>query len=166
MYKNNYPAAWEADNAYLSGKRPLHFNDVEPNLPAPAANQPMQDRHQFKPANPPSARTQTASPMFDPSGELALLSDPDMMAQMAMPETLMSATYVPGFLRTQIGKPIRVEFYIGTQMTDRVGKLVEVGASYILLEEFSGNATIMCDLFSIKFVTIVNTDDQNMMFIP
>jgi len=74
----------------------------------------------------------------------------------AIPETLRDATYVPGFLRSQIGKTVRVEFYIGSSMTDRVGILADVGASYILLREFSGAATIMCDLFSIKFVTIVD----------
>ncbi len=72
------------------------------------------------------------------------------------PETLTSPIYTPGFLRTQIGKLMRVEFLVGTGVNDRVGRLVQVGASYILLQSIEGS-TIMCDLFSIKFATIVNT---------
>ncbi len=72
------------------------------------------------------------------------------------PETLTNPMFVPGYLRTQIGKIMRVEFLIGNQTTDRVGRLLEVGASYILLREISGASTIMCDLFSIKFASIVN----------
>ncbi|MCD7947672.1 MAG: hypothetical protein LUG13_05155 [Oscillospiraceae bacterium] len=83
-----------------------------------------------------------------------------------MPETLMSTTYVPGFLRTQIGKIVRVEFLVGSQTTDRVGTLLEVGASYILLQDLSGAADIMCDLFAIKFVTIINDETGNTVIIP
>jgi hypothetical protein len=89
---------------------------------------------------------------------MALMPNNGFAADNAMPETLRDTTYVPGFLRSQIGKTVRVEFYVGNAMTDRVGVLVEVGASYILLREFSGAATIMCDLFAIKFVTIVDAN--------
>ena len=82
----------------------------------------------------------------------------DPVYDAAVPETLENPIYVPGYLRTQIGKTVRVEFFIGNQMTDRVGVLLEVGASYILIKELSGAATIMCDLFAIKFVTIINSD--------
>ncbi len=72
------------------------------------------------------------------------------------PETLESPIYTPGFLRTQIGKLMRVEFLVGNAINDRVGRLSMVGASYILLQSIEGT-TIMCDLYSIKFVTIVNS---------
>ncbi len=103
------------------------------------------------------------SGMMVPRGSAAA---PDAYAAEPMPETLMSTTYVPGFLRTQIGKIVRVEFFVGNQMTDRVGTLLEVGASYILLQDLSGAADIMCDLFAIKFVTIINDETGNTVIIP
>lgn len=99
-------------------------------------------------------------------------SEPDeMLAPMpaaapVRPETLVDPTFVPGYLYTQIGKVVRVEFLIGNTVTDRVGKLIEVGASYILLQDFSGASTTMCDLFSIKFVTIVNVTTGDAVLIP
>ncbi len=76
------------------------------------------------------------------------------------PVTLESSLFTPGFLRTQIGKLMRVEFLIGTNgLTDRTGTLIAVGASYILLRlvagDINGGNTMMCDIYSIKFVTIV-----------
>lgn len=76
------------------------------------------------------------------------------------PVTLESTLFTPGFLRTQIGKIMRVEFLIGTNgMTDRTGMLIGVGASYILLRlltgEIDGGNIMMCDIYSIKFATII-----------
>ena len=76
------------------------------------------------------------------------------------PVTLESSLFTPGFLRTQIGKLMRVEFLIGTNgLTDRTGTLIGVGASYILLKlvsgDINGGNTMMCDIYSIKFATIV-----------
>ena len=48
------------------------------------------------------------------------------------PEVLTNNIYTPAFLREQIGKLVRVEFLIGTNnLTDRIGILEDVGASYI-----------------------------------
>lgn len=72
-----------------------------------------------------------------------------------MPQALQNPAYTAGFLRTQIGRRMRVDFLIGTNtLTDRSGILVGVGASYILLRIEETNEIIMCDLYSIKFVTI------------
>ncbi len=74
---------------------------------------------------------------------------------MPIPVTVESTLYTPGFLRTQIGKRMRVEFLIGTNgMTDRTGTLVAVGASYIILRLYESDDLMMCDIYSIKFVTI------------
>ena len=71
------------------------------------------------------------------------------------PEILTNPIYTPGFLRTQIGKLMRIEFLIGTNnMVDRVGFLEEVGTSYILLRSFEGDTMIYADLYAIKFITI------------
>ena len=76
------------------------------------------------------------------------------------PEILTNNIYTPAFLREQIGKLMRVEFLIGTNN----GILEDVGASYILLRALESNTTVYADIYSIKFVTISNTQPlQNNM---
>ena len=80
------------------------------------------------------------------------------------PEILTNNIYTPAFLREQIGKLMRVEFLIGTNnLTDRIGVLEDVGASYILLRSIESNNTIFCDIYSIKFITISEGSTYNMM---
>ena len=69
--------------------------------------------------------------------------------------TMESMQYLNGFLRTQIGNRIKVSFLIGTNTyLDRAGKLLAVGANYILLQEAMSDDLLVCDFFNIKFVTI------------
>lgn len=63
--------------------------------------------------------------------------------------------YMNGFLRTQIGKYLRVEQLVtSTQIENRFGYLVGVGLNYILLQQpGTGNITAI-DYYSIKFVYV------------
>lgn len=71
------------------------------------------------------------------------------------PEVVTNNLYTPAFLREQIGKLVRVEFLIGTDnLTDRLGILEDVGASYILLRSIESGNLLYCDIYSIKFVAI------------
>ena len=71
------------------------------------------------------------------------------------PEILTNNIYTPAFLRENIGKLMRVEFLIGTNtITDRIGILEDVGASYILLRSLQGSEVTYADIYSIKFITI------------
>ena len=80
------------------------------------------------------------------------------------PEILTNNIYTPAFLREQIGKLMRVEFLIGTNnLTDRIGILEDVGASYILLRSVESNNLVYCDIYAIKFVTISESNPYNMM---
>ena len=83
------------------------------------------------------------------------------------PEILTNSIYTPAFLREQIGKLMRVEFLIGTNnLTDRIGILEDVGASYILLRSIESNNVVFCDIYAIKFVTISEPNtygNMNMM---
>ena len=68
--------------------------------------------------------------------------------------------YNQGWLTTQIGKYIKIEFLIGSNMyLDREGTLLEVGISYIIIKESGTNDIVMCDIYSIKFVRVF--DDQS-----
>ena len=74
------------------------------------------------------------------------------------PEVLTNLAYTPAFLRQQIGKLMRIEFLVGTNnLTDRIGFLEDVGASYILLRSFEGDSQIYADIYAIKFITISAT---------
>ena len=80
------------------------------------------------------------------------------------PEIVTNNIYTPAFLREQIGKLMRVEFLIGTNnLTDRIGILEDVGASYILLRSVESNNLVYCDIYAIKFVTISENNSYNMM---
>lgn len=71
------------------------------------------------------------------------------------PEILTNNIYTPAFLRENIGKLMRVEFLIGTNtLTDRIGILEDVGASYILLRSLQSTEVTYADIYSIKFITI------------
>lgn len=62
-------------------------------------------------------------------------------------------------LRDNIGEYMDVEFLIGTNgLTTRSGQLTNVGVSYIVLYDRSKDRYTICDLYSIKFVTIYNPD--------
>lgn len=70
-----------------------------------------------------------------------------------MPMTTESLQYMNGFLRTQIGRRVMVEFLIGTNtLVDRTGVLLGVGANYILLNESDSDDLLACDFYNIKFV--------------
>ena len=70
-----------------------------------------------------------------------------------IPEAISNEFFIPGYLLTQIGKQVRVEFLIGNSINDRAGVLEEVGASYIIIR-LPGGDEVLCDMFAIKFVTI------------
>lgn len=75
------------------------------------------------------------------------------MLQPAIPPLVMDTEYTQGYLKTQIGSKIKVEFLIGTNMlVDREGILVDVGVSYIIIIETETDDYLLCDIYSIKFV--------------
>lgn len=70
-----------------------------------------------------------------------------------IPVTTESLQYMNGFMRTQIGRKVTVEFLIGTNtLLDRTGTLLGVGANYILINETETDDVLLCDYYSIKFV--------------
>ncbi|MDD6043971.1 MAG: hypothetical protein PUB87_09560 [Eubacteriaceae bacterium] len=67
--------------------------------------------------------------------------------------------YLNGFLRTQIGKYMRVEQLVGSNtIEERYGYLVGVGANYIILQELSTNNVMALDYYNIKLVYIYLTN--------
>lgn len=71
------------------------------------------------------------------------------------PPVQQNIEYTQGWLATQIGKYMKFEFLIGTNLfIDREGILKEVGISYIVIEESGTNDLVMCDIYSIKFAKV------------
>ncbi len=132
-----------------------------------AGAQPRRDMHQphaqpspdARPAAPESAESSKAPEAgsdqqyikgIAPSGPSAGTHDD------AAPEALKNPIFLPGQLRTWIGKTIRAEFLIGTNIIEeRTGELTDVGANYIVLNEAETRNRVLCDIHSIKFITAV-----------
>ena len=69
--------------------------------------------------------------------------------------------YNQGWLQGQIGKYIRISFLLGTNtFQDRAGILQEVGISFIVIKDANTNDLTMCDIYSIKFVTVYSNQNQ------
>lgn len=64
--------------------------------------------------------------------------------------------FIPYYLSSNIGRNVRCEFVIGTnQYVDKAGMLSEVGINYFVLRDINSRTDIMCDLYSVKFVTVL-----------
>lgn len=113
----------------------------------------------MRPMPPPMKTTtikaQTTQPVAPAVSKPSLPSDDE---EAMLSPTLSNIGYTQAYLRSIIGKRVRVSFLIGTSLLiDRVGTLTDVGISYIVLRQLDANITTMCDLYSIKFVDIYNS---------
>ena len=69
--------------------------------------------------------------------------------------------YLNGFLRSQIGKYVRVQQLIGSNiLEDRYGYLIGVGINYILLQELNSDNILALDFYNIKYVYIFNNHPE------
>ncbi len=65
-----------------------------------------------------------------------------------------ACTSLNGFLRSQLGRRVNVEFVLGTQIKEKTGYLVAVGKNYIVLYYPATKDYAVCDFYSIKFITV------------
>lgn len=64
-----------------------------------------------------------------------------------------SLQYLNGYLRTQIGNYVDVDFLVGsTSILTRSGRLAGVGLNYILIEDVATRDMTACDFYNIKFL--------------
>lgn len=69
------------------------------------------------------------------------------------PVTRESLQYLNGFIRTQIGRRITVDFLIGSNnMVSKTGYLLAVASNYILINELDTDDITACDFYNIKFI--------------
>jgi len=81
-----------------------------------------------------------------------------------VPETVTNPYFWPAYLKKYIGYWMRVVSFIGNSFTDYTGKLLEVGAAYIVLKPLAPEVINIIDLYSIKFVSVVLTTDPQVLF--
>lgn len=69
------------------------------------------------------------------------------------PVTRESIQYLNGFIRTQIGRRVSIDFLIGSNNIEtKSGYLLAVAANYILINELDTNDVTACDFYNIKFI--------------
>ena len=83
---------------------------------------------------------------------------------MNIPESVTNTMFWPAYLRKFIGNWVRVDFFIGNSLEERIGQLLEVGASYIVLNVLEPETVMICDIFAIKFVTVVLDSDYPKLY--
>lgn len=73
-----------------------------------------------------------------------------------------SVQYLNGFFRTQIGRYVRVQQLVGSNMIeDYDGFLIGVGINYIILQEYSNPNIRILDIYGIKNMYVYYADTQN-----
>ena len=97
--------------------------------------------------------TQTQSSAVAQSGATGGSLAP--VTSMTQPQSIPaeSLQYMNGFLRTQVGRPVQVDFLVGTNsIVTRSGILLAVGANFIPINETETHDILACDFYNIKFV--------------
>ena len=84
----------------------------------------------------------------------------NMSNAMSMPRrsaTEVNLQNMNGFLKTQTGKNISVQFLIGNNaLLEKTGTLLAVGDNYILMRESDNNEILLCDFDNIKFIRFLS----------
>ena len=127
---------------------------IDPNrtFPSNTASIPLIFQHMTDYVNP-LAHTGQQSPRF------GVPSNPLVPPEYEQSIDYDSAQYMNGFLRTQIGRAMRVEQLIGSNgIQDRYGFLVGVGNNYLLLQDISNGNIAIVDLYSVKYVYVYFND--------
>ncbi len=67
--------------------------------------------------------------------------------------TRESIQYLNGFIKTQIGRRVTIDFLIGSDnLQSKTGYLLAVAQNYLLLNEMDTNDVTACDLYTMKFI--------------
>ena len=138
-----------------------HSTSMPSNMGSGQTQQPQMNSMEGMPGGMIGMRQETAptqQPMrpmqgvtFPGAGGSMPLSD----LNQSQPISTESVEFLNGFLRTQIGNRVRVEFLVGTNTyLEKSGKLIAVGGNYIILQEAMSDDMLVCDFFTIKFITI------------
>lgn len=123
----------------------MNSKNVTPGIPRP--QRPMMPMPDMQPQMP--------MPFYPyQSPPTAPTPQPDLRREEG-PPVLTDTEFLQGYLRTLIGKFVRVDFLIGTNtFIDKAGTLLDVGVDHIVLQEPETDDKVIADLYSIKFVKV------------
>ena len=120
-----------------------------------SVNPMTKDEHIPVQANPPANTRFYTTPQNSREEEIRLPESPTM-GDPRTPEQMYQDSFQE-VLSSNIGYYMVIEFLIGTSnLTEKEGILYAVGNNFVTLYEAETNRYIVCDLFSVKFVTIYN----------
>jgi hypothetical protein len=140
MFRQDYP------NFYY---RQMPMGPMMPGMPM-TPGMPMMPMMPMMPSTPGT----TAVPPVPMPTPIDTTIPPDFEIEPGAPVE-QDINYTQGYLKTQIGRYVKIEFLIGTNMLiDREGTLIDVGISYVIIREPETDDLVLCDIYSIKFVRI------------
>lgn len=65
------------------------------------------------------------------------------------------------YLKTAVGKLVRVESVIGGCLESRVGTLLKVGEDFIVIKLWQSCSTMICEKASVRYITVIHDNDVN-----
>ena len=65
-------------------------------------------------------------------------------------------TLLPEYLKSYIGKSVKVELLIGTRLECKIGTLLEVGTDFLVIKLQQNCSTMFIERQSIKYITIIH----------
>ena len=71
--------------------------------------------------------------------------------------------YMPAILSEYIGKVVRLEFAVNGGIVQKTGRLLVVGANYIMTQSADPRVVQFSDLGSLRFVSVILEDGEAMM---
>ena len=155
---------WVGNRVLDPGTRPYRQTTISIPTQQDSSAEPLMPAMSTPTLSPSPTPTLSSAPTLSlaPAPTLSQAPMPVQQVSPTVPETQQGPPpasekgYIPNYLRSNIGKNIRAEFIIGMdQFTDRTGILTEVGNNYFVIHDVNSRTDIMCDLYSVKFVTIL-----------
>lgn len=70
---------------------------------------------------------------------------------------------IPAYLHSNIGKLIKTESLVGENIVCRIGTLLQVGNNFLVIKLREACSTMMIELSSIRFITIIHDNDTTKM---
>lgn len=111
--------------------------------------------HQSYPLTEESTTPSTANPPTSSEIKSTESLQPIQEYNQPFPITAESIQYLNGFLRSQIGRRVRIDFLVGNNcLVTKDGFLLAVGANFLLINPTDTDDILACDFFNIKFITI------------
>ncbi len=96
------------------------------------------------------AQTPTPATVVTPT---ATLANPITDFSNPYPVTPESIQFLNGFIRTQIGRRVSVDFLVGSNsLVTKTGYLLGVATNYILINELDTDDITACDFYNVKFI--------------